>query len=232
MKLLLTSGGITNDTLATELEKFTGKKFDQLKMAFIPTAGLCDMGEKGWLIYDMSRLKNRGAEIDIVDIAQLPESDIIKRLEWSDVIFVGGGNTFYLSYWMQKSGLFDALPKLLETRVYAGISAGSMVASNTIRTASRAYKSEHFYDETYEEFGPEGRSSAASMKWVDFAFRPHLNSRFFPEVTQEKMQKIADTLKVSMYVVDDNCAVKVDGDEVSVVGGGEWCLLKPTKGLE
>ena len=230
MKLLLTSSGITNDTLARELESLAGKKFNELNIAFIPTAGLCDMGEKGWLIYDMSRLKNRGAEIDIVDIAQLPESDIIKRLEWSDVIFVGGGNTFYLSYWMQKSGLFDTLPKLLETRVYAGISAGSMVASSTIRTASQAYKSEHFYDESYEEFGPEGRSSAGSMKWVDFAFRPHLNSRYFPEVTQDKMQKIADVINVDMYVVDDDCAVKVDGDDVSVVGDGEWYLLNPTEG--
>ena len=230
MKLLFTSGGITNDTLAHELESLAGKKFNELKIAFIPTAGLCDMGEKGWLIYDMWRLKDRGAEIDIVDIAQLPESDIIKRLEWSDVIFVGGGNTFYLSYWMQKSGLFDALPRLLETRVYAGISAGSMVASSTIRTASQAYKSEHFYDESYEEFGPEGRSSAGSMKWVDFAFRPHLNSRYFPEVTQDKMQKIADALNVDMYVVDDDCAVKVDDDDVSVVGEGEWYLLNPTEG--
>jgi len=230
VKLLLTSSGITNDTLARELESLAGKKFNELNIAFIPTAGLCDMGEKGWLIYDMSRLKNRGAEIDIVDIAQLPESDIIKRLEWSDVIFVGGGNTFYLSYWMQKSGLFDTLPKLLETRVYAGISAGSMVASSTIRTASQAYKSEHFYDESYEEFGPEGRSSAGSMKWVDFAFRPHLNSRYFPEVTQDKMQKIADVINVDMYVVDDDCAVKVDGDDVSVVGDGEWYLLNPTEG--
>jgi len=230
MKLLLTSSGVTNDTLARELESLAGKKFNELKIAFIPTAGLCDMGEKGWLIDDMSRLKSRGAKIDIVDIAQLSSGEIVSRLEWSDVIFVGGGNTFYLSYWMQKSGLFDTLPKLLETRVYAGISAGSMVASSTIRTASQAYKSEHFYDESYEEFGPAGRSSAGSMKWVDFAFRPHLNSRYFPEVIQDKMQKIADALNVDMYVVDDDCAVKVDGDDVSVVGEGEWYLLNPTGG--
>jgi len=230
MKLLLTSSGITNDTLAGELESLAGKKFEELKVAFIPTAGLCDMGEKGWLIDDMSRLKNRGAKIDIVDITQLSNGEIVSRLEWSDVIFVGGGNTFYLSYWMQKSGLFDTLPKLLETRVYAGISAGSMVASSTIRTASQAYKSEHFYDESYEEFGPAGRSSAGSMKWVDFAFRPHLNSRFFPEVTQEKMQEITNALNTIMYVVDDNCAVKVDDDDVSVVGDGEWYTLKPMKG--
>lgn len=227
MKLLLTSSGITNDTLAQALEDLAGKAFDQLKIAFIPTAAFCDPRDKGWLIDDLARLKACGATIDIVDIAQLSTDEISQRLGWSDVIFVGGGNTFYLSYWMQKTGLFEILPKLVATRVYVGISAGSMIASRTIRTASQAYNSEHFYDESYEEYGPAGRSSAKAMKWVDFAFRPHLNSRYFPEVTQEKMQEIADVLVMKIYVVDDRCAVKVDGDDICVVGEGEWHELKP-----
>lgn len=227
MKLLLTSGGITNNTLAEALEDLAGKAFDQLKIAFILTAAFCDSGNKGWLIDDLARLKAHGATIDIVDIAQLPTDEIGKRLEWSDVILVGGGNTFYLSYWMQKSKLFELLPKLLSTRVYAGISAGSMIASSTVKTASQAYSSEHFYDASYEEYGPVGRSSAKAMEWVDFAFRPHLNSRYFPEVTQEKMQNIADALGVEIYVVDDQCAVKVDSDDISVVGDGEWQKLEP-----
>ena len=27
-----------------------------------------------------------------------------------DAIIIGGGNKFYLSFWMEKSGLFDLLP--------------------------------------------------------------------------------------------------------------------------
>lgn len=227
MRLLLTSGGITNDELAGELERLAGKRFGDLKIAFVPTAAFSDAGDKDWLINDLNRLHTRGAEVDIIDITQLPFDEMHTRLEWSDVIFIGGGNTFYLSYWMQKAKLFELLPELLETRTYAGISAGSMVASKTIRTASDAYNSEHFYDESYQEFGPKGRSSAKAMEWVDFAFRPHLNSRYFPEVTEQKMQEVANALGVAIYVVDDNCAVGVDGDCVSVVGGGDWHKLEP-----
>ena len=227
MKLLLTSGGITNDTLANELEVIAGKQFSDLKIAFIPTAGLCDSGEKKWLVEDMYRLTSRDAQIDIVDIAQLKTYAIRKRLEWSDVIFVGGGNTFYLSYWMQEKGVYEMLPNLLDQRVYAGISAGSMIASRTIRTSSQAYNSEHFYDKTYNEFGPEGQSSDKTLGWIDFAFRPHLNSRYFPEATEGKMQDITDDIGIEMYVLDDDCAIKVDGDELSIVGGGEWHKLTP-----
>ena len=104
-----------------------------------------------------------------------------------------------------------------------------MVASQTIRTTSQVYNSEHFYDESYEEFGPEGRSSVKAMKWVDFAVRPHLNSRYFPEVTEAKMQEIANALETVIYVVDDNCAVSVNGGDTRVVGGGVWHKLEPTR---
>ena len=49
---------------------------------------------------------------------------------------VGGGDSLYLSYWMQQSGLVDLLPSLHDL-VYVGLSAGSMVmASNPARTSS------------------------------------------------------------------------------------------------
>ena len=103
MKLLLTSGGITNDELAGELAWLVGKPFDELKIAFIPTAAFSEPGDKGWLINDLHRLHERGAKVDIVDVAQLPANEMQSRLEWSDVVFVGGGNTFYLSYYQSYS---------------------------------------------------------------------------------------------------------------------------------
>jgi dipeptidase E len=43
---------------------------------------------------------------------------------------VGGGDSLYLSYWMQQSELADLLPSLHDL-VYVGLSAGSMgMASN------------------------------------------------------------------------------------------------------
>jgi dipeptidase E len=127
VKLLLTSSGITNDTLAHILEELAGKSFDDMKIVFIPTAALYDAGEKSWLINDMYRLIQRGAKVEIVDLAHLDKDELTERLKDSDVIFIGGGNPFYLSYWMEKSGMYDILSEILKSKVYAGISAGSMV---------------------------------------------------------------------------------------------------------
>ena len=38
MKLLLTSAGLTNQTIVKALDELVGKPLDQLKIAFIPTA--------------------------------------------------------------------------------------------------------------------------------------------------------------------------------------------------
>ena len=49
MKLLLTSAGISNDSLATALKKLVK---GPIRIAFIPTAANVSDGEKSWLIKD------------------------------------------------------------------------------------------------------------------------------------------------------------------------------------
>ncbi|MBP9852597.1 MAG: dipeptidase [Patescibacteria group bacterium] len=227
MKLLLTSGGITNDTLAKELESLAGKPFSKLKIAFVPTAAFESIGNKNWLIDDLYRLKERGAEVELVEIASLRKKDVLQRFELADVLFFGGGNTFYLSWAIERQGLFEDLPALLSDKVYAGISAGSMVATKSIRTASQVMNSDRQFDESYNEFGPVGRSHTKTFGFVDFAFRPHLHSAHFRGVTIEKMQIFANKTGLSLYTLDDESAVKVVDDVVTPVGEGQFIKLVP-----
>lgn len=229
MKLLLTSGGITNDSLKQAFLELVGKLPKDIKVAFIPTAGLIDADDKGWLINDLYRIKEIGVYIDIVDIAQLSEDEWMPRVEMADVIFVGGGNSYYLSYWMQKSGLMAQLSRLLETRVYAGISAGSMVVGDNLRTSSLALSRGILEDDEYDELGPTGRSSAKTAGLVNFVIRPHLNSRFFPKITGELVEKVAKDLGVPIYAIDDQSAVKVNGKNIEIISEGEWKLYNPGK---
>ena len=86
MKLLLTSGGITNDTLARELEGLAGKPFRELKIGFIPSAAFGDPSDdKGWLIDDMWRLKYRGAKVAVISLVDLTAEEITEQLEPVDV---------------------------------------------------------------------------------------------------------------------------------------------------
>mgnify|MGYP003393926542 CR=1 FL=1 len=222
MKLLLTSAGLMNKVLIDALQEMVLKPFGDLNAVFIPTAANAEAGDKTWLINDLhaaAQLKFKS--LDVVDIAALKPELSLKRIEGADVIFVGGGNTFYLSYWAQKSGLMDALPELLKTKVYVGISAGSMIVTDNLR-AQTFENSRVLSDAEYEEFGPDGESSTVTAKLVDFVVRPHLNSKWFPNIRIDNLEKIAKEINNTMYALDDQSAVKVVDGIVTVVSDGTW----------
>lgn len=229
MKLLLTSNGLSNDSIINALEKLVGKPRKQTKIAFIPTAAFPEDDDKHesreWLVDDMYRIKEFCGFIDVVSLADLGPEAVLERLTYADVIFVGGGNTFYLSYWMEKSGLFDELPRLLETRVYAGISAGSMMATPSLRSTSHAIKNTvAFYEEQYDEFGPAGQSLGKTARLVNFHVRPHYNRVTFPTVSGDFLESIANDLEEPLYAIDDNSAITVDGTSINVISEGQWKL--------
>lgn len=227
MKLLLTSLGLTNDSISNALADLIGKQPSDSRIAFIPTGANIALGDKSWLIDNLHKLKELGYKIEIVEISAL-QPDVIKTvLESSDAIFVGGGNCFYLSYWMQKKGLFDILPELLKTRVYIGLSVGSMIASDNFRLSSQALeRDENISDEEYNNLGPAGESSAKTLKLVDFVFKPHFNSAEHPEVRNEEyIRSVAHRVNKPIYAIDDQSALKIIDGVVEVVSGGEWLLL-------
>ncbi len=218
MKLLLTSNGVCNPTIKKALAELLGKPFSQTSIAFIPTAANVDVGDKSWLIDDLSNIKKLNLKsIDIVDISAVPKEIWLPRLEAADVLFFSGGITPHLMYWMKKSGLANLLPELLKTRVYAGISAGSMVTNPTIALGSKDKK---IYYEKWTGYGSE-----EGLHLVDFYVRPHLNSRFFPDANPAYIAQIAKDIKEKIYALDDNMAVKVDGGKVEVVGEGKYLIL-------
>jgi dipeptidase E len=227
MKLLLTSNGLSNDSIAKAFQELIGKDPKEAKVAFIPTASHASHGNKAWLIDDMYRIKKLGYTVYVVELTALSAGEIMNILEDVDAIFVGGGNTFYLSYWMQRTGLFDLIPELLKTKVYAGISAGSIVAGATL-LPSKAIK-EGFIDEHYYEKSVKGEGSDKALRLVDIVFRPHLNSPTFPTVNKENLTKIAPQVEYPIYALDDESALKVVDGNFEIVSEGDWLFIDPEK---
>lgn len=214
MKLLLTSAGITNQTILQGLDELAGKPLDQLKVAFIPTAANLESGDKDWLIDDLRRLSFlKFKQIDIVDISALPKKIWQERLEESDVLFVEGGNTYHLMYWFNQSGLSKIISKLLETKIYIGVSAGTIIATPSIINAdfeSKPLKSIN------EEISHDG------LNLVNFMVEPHVNSEYFPESTLKNLETRSKEYRYPIYGIDDNTAIKVDGDNIEVISNGIW----------
>jgi dipeptidase E len=130
----------------------------------------------------------------------------------TDVLLVGGGDVFYLGYWMRQSGLADRLPSLGEA-VWVGVSGGSMVAGCTIGEYFVGWKP------------PTGGDCALGM--VGFSLFPHLDNDDMPGRSMTGVEEWAAGLPVPGYAIDDQTAIKVIGGTVDVVSEGHWKLFTP-----
>ena len=100
---------------------------------------------------------------------------------------------------------------MLKTKVYVGISAGSMVATKNITSEQIQI--------IYEE---EKYREEKGLGFVDFFILPHLNSDDFPKVRMENLEKLASEISGSFYAIDDNTAIMVKDGIVSIVSEGVW----------
>ncbi|MBI4095092.1 MAG: Type 1 glutamine amidotransferase-like domain-containing protein [Candidatus Liptonbacteria bacterium] len=217
MKLLLTSGGITNKSIADALFELVGKRPEDTSLIFVPTASNVEKGDKSWLIDDLINLRKQNFKcIDIADISAVDEAIWRPKLEDADILFFEGGSTYHLMTWMNKSGLASLLPELLKTKVYVGLSAGSMVASKDLALKMTLL--------LYEE-DPVPSKNIPCLNLVDFYFLPHLNSPHFNLRKEDFVRKTAKDIQEKIYVLDDNSALKVVDDNVEVVSEGKWFTI-------
>lgn len=214
MKFLLTSSGLTNQDIAKALSTLVGKPISETSLLFIPTAANKIMEDKGWLIENLSEIKDQGFKaLGIVDIAVVDRDVWYPQMEEADVICFGGGNELYLAQVLKERNVKKDLEDLLETRVYMGISAGSMVAGKLLENdlVHSIYPEEVFEEE-----------STGSLNFVDICFLPHMNSEYFKQATAENLESMKDKISYTTYATDDSTALAIDGDTVEVVGGGKF----------
>jgi len=213
MKLLLTSAGIANKSIAKALLSLTEISFHKLKLVFIPTAANIEKGDKSWFIQDLWNCHNLGfSSIDIVDISALPQSIWEPRIQDAHILHIGGGNTYYLAHWIRKSGLRDILPDLLKTKIYVGTSAGSIVVSPGFTMSSSE---------------PGIFQHERTLNLVRFHIRPHLNSPDFPQIKKETLEKRAVELQAPIYCLDDQSAITVVDDNIEVISEGKYLVFNP-----
>lgn len=212
-KLLLTSGGVCNGSIADALKEMVGKPASETKIAFIPTAANVEAGNKDWYVNQFVMLWRYGfVWTDIVDPSAGNVNDWKERLAAADVIFVSGGNTFHLLEQARATGLMDWLKQHLDRKVYVGSSAGSILATPTIAVGGlqQAHRNIH------------NLQDLEALGFVGFEFVPHMLN-FFTEAVVEQYAKGS---KYSVYTADDATAVKVIDGKVEVISEGFWKLYE------
>ena len=217
MKLLLTSGGLTNNSITNALFDLTGKNPEETTVVFVPTASNTEAGDKDWLITDLINLKKHNFKsIEITDISAIEEKIWKPSLKGADVLYFEGGNTYHLMRWLNKSGLSEMLPDLLKDKIYVGASAGSMVTNSDLNLK--------LSQEIYEEDGLE-TEEMKGLNFVDFYFLPHLNSEWLKKMKKENIEKVAEGINRPIYALDDNSALKVVDNKIEVISEGKWLVI-------
>lgn len=217
MKLLLTSAGLSNQSIANALFELTEKKPEETTVAYIPTASNVVTGDKAWMINDLINLKKQNFKsIEITDISAVDEWIWKPTLERADVLFFEGGDTYHLMRELNRSGLAKMLPQFLKDKVYVGVSAGSIVTNPDLWLKI----SQVIYEEDLEE-----TEALVGLNFVDFYFLPHLNSDWFPKLRKENLEAIAPEINKTIYALDDASALKIVDNKIEVISEGEWVVI-------
>ena len=207
--ILLTSGGMT---VKEEILKILPKPLSKLKMVCITTAHNPDVEKNPeYVSKDKVALKATGLKFQELDIKDKTEKELRKILSDKNVIYVQGGNSFYLLKYIRESG-FDKVVKDLINQgvVYIGVSAGSMVACQTIETAN--WKHQDKNEVGLEDF--------TAMGLVPFNVFVH----YSPEYTSTVGEELSKS-KFPLHLLTDSQALLIKDGKVELVGEGKEAII-------
>ena len=239
MKLLLTSSGISNPSIADALAGLLGKPIAESSALFVPTGiypfpGGADHAFQAISGKSKSPLAGLGwKSLGVLELTALPSIDKAvwtRTVEEADALLVWGGDPVYLAYWLKHSGLADLFPSLTET-VYVGVSAGSIALATRFgetyfdqpKRSAEILSSEEFTVAQADGDITMTLVSAEGAGLVDFMVMPHID--YDDPFDVAYAEQWAARLPVPAYAVDDQTAVTVVDGAVEVVSEGHWKLF-------
>lgn len=218
MKLLLTSGGVSNASIRDALTALLGKPIEESTALCIPSA---EWGHPWCTPYSAREFLRAGTtgglgwkRVGLLELTALPTIPNDRWVPWvrdADALVVDGGEATYLAYWLRQSGLADLFPSL-ERTVWVGMSAGSMVMTPRI-------------GDDFVGWDGNGRDDR-TLGLVGFSIFPHLNHPDMSGNTLAHAKTWADRIGNPAYALDDNSAIQVVGTQIEIISEGEWTQLR------
>ena len=135
-KLLLTSTGLANQNITNQFLQIIDKPVSQIKIIFVPTASRSEE-ELKYVNESKKELLDLGIPENNIKTLNLDKSVSFNEVENFDVIYVCGGNTFYLLKKVRETGFDKVIIEFAKTdKLYFGVSAGSILVCPNIDIAS------------------------------------------------------------------------------------------------
>lgn len=163
-KIILSSCGIIDENLKKHFYKLLNKDIEKVKLLFIKIAADGELDpDRTWIDEEYNSILDLGILEENISIY---EYDKGMELNKYDIIYMLGGNTFYLMKELRLKGIDkDIINAINEGVIYVGSSAGSVIMGENIETSLP-------YDENWVEL-----DDFCGLHYVDGNVIPHANRK-------------------------------------------------------
>ena len=202
-KLYLTSAAIF---VLDELAPMLPQQDNGVTDCYIVTAGNLD-DNPHWIADEITAIRDKARAVKQIDLARLRKDTLEAAFDQCAVIWVGGGNTFYLLQEVRRSG-FDELVarKIAAGTPYVGTSAGSIILSPDIEPVK-------FADDVAQAPDLGSFDGLGLFPFVPFA---HFDNPEFKGVYQEILAYALEN-DVDFVTLKEKQFIAVDGDSWRVI---------------
>lgn len=182
--IFLTSTGLSDEKIRQEFVRCIGTDRTQ-RIATVTTAASGKAENKYAKLAEFQFKELGFSAIDFVDI----EFDSPEVLTKYHIIYVCGGNTFYLLYHLKKSGADKILSRLLKKSnvIYIGVSAGSIVLAQTVQLAATV-------DPDPNDIG---LTDFTGLGVIDFEIHPHYDPKQEAEIIEYEKNSNHKVIRLS-----------------------------------
>lgn len=218
MKLVFYSGGHEEDNLDLDDECFDLIDSPNPTFAFIPSSSYDGESEFRSFVRHYQRFGVTRFLYFPVDVPQ--DNVFLKEVFKSDLIHMGGGNTYYFIKYLRARGLFSFLKEFaIKGGVLSGLSAGGILMTPNINTAG--------YPEFDKDDNEEGVQNFKALNLVKFEFFPHYRNsiRFDRELLYQSTQT-----GNPIFALPDGSGIVKFEDTMKFIGRA-FCFSKGTKTL-
>jgi dipeptidase E len=207
-RLLLASSG--QFICEHSIDPYLPKKLIESSIAYIITASK-KVPDKAYIDRHMNAMDRLKFNYTIIDIEGKDETALTEELSRHDIIYVEGGNTFFLLKCARESGLEHATRLLLQKgKTYIGSSAGSYIACPSIITATWSNRN----------FDRCGITDYTGMNLVPFLIKAHYT------LDQEGLLKEKKkALNYPLWALTDDQALLVEDLNIRLLGKGKKVIF-------
>lgn len=191
------------------LTRLVGKDAADITIAVIENATDIIEGDTSWQAGFRDMLSVNGYQLEQIDLRQWLDhkKELQKKLAEKDVIWLGGGHTYYLRWILKRSGADNIICKLVEKdTVYAGWSAGAIMAGPTTR----------FFSEMGDDPAEAPEKIDEGLLLTDMVVVPHRDHPDYKK-TAAATNKLLEKAGYSPVLLGDEEALVINGNEYTII---------------